>query len=74
MDKDTEEIVRLSHEISALGAGHRNHIVLQATINVCATAIVNACDTRQEAETASEQLAKRLAEAVNAFWSTSHPN
>jgi hypothetical protein len=74
MDPETEEIIELSDKLSAVGAGHKNHIVLQATLNVCATAIVNACDSREEAERAASQLAVRLAEAVRDYWSTAHPD
>ena len=36
MDEETEEVIGLSNRTSALGQGHKNHIVLQATVNVCA--------------------------------------
>ena len=74
MDPETEEIIELSDRLSRLSAGHKNHIVLQATLNLCATSIVNACDTREEAEKAASQLAERLTEAVSDYWSAGHPN
>jgi hypothetical protein len=74
MDPETEEIIELSDKLSQAGAGYKNHIVLQATLNLCATAIVNACDTREEAEKAASELAERLTEAVSSYWSSAHPN
>jgi hypothetical protein len=73
MDAETEEIITLSDKISAACAGHKNRIALQATLNVCATAIVNACDTLLEAEKTTDELAERLSEAVRG-WSAAHPN
>ena len=64
MDTDTQEIIALSEKISRLCEDYKNFIALNATINVCATAIVNASDTREEAEEAADQLAHMLSEAV----------
>jgi hypothetical protein len=41
---------------------------------ICATAIVNACDTLQEAEKAADELAVRLTESVRSYWTAGHPH
>ena len=43
MDEETEQIVELSDKLSEVSTGYKNNIVLHATLNVCATSIVNAC-------------------------------
>jgi len=74
LNQEQEEVVALSNELSAVAAGHRNDIVFRATINLLATAIVNACDMLSEAETASEQTGEAIASAVRNYWRTSHPH
>ena len=74
MNTDTQEIIALSEKISRLCEDYKNFIALNATINVWATAIVNASDTREEAEEAADQLARMLSEAVVRYWSAGHSN
>jgi hypothetical protein len=74
MDKESEEVIALSDKISVLSAGYKNSVVMQATLNVCATAIVNGCNTREEADRASDAFAVRLAGAVRSYWTADHPH
>jgi hypothetical protein len=53
--------------------GYKNHIAMQATMNVLAWSIVNSCDTREKAETASKHAAAAIARAVLAYWSADRP-
>jgi hypothetical protein len=43
---DTEDIMELSEKMSAISAGYKNGVVLQAALNVCAMVIVNTYDNR----------------------------
>ena len=74
MDIDTKEVIALSEKIAKLCEDYKNFIALNATINVCATAIVNASDTREEAEAAADKLAHMLTEAAKRYWSAGHYN
>jgi hypothetical protein len=57
---DTEDIMELSEKMSAISAGYKNGVVLQAALNVCAMVIVNTYDNREEVDRAAGQLAVRL--------------
>jgi hypothetical protein len=74
MDTDTKEIIALSEKISRLCEDYKNFVALNATINVCAMAIVNASDTREKADKAADQLARMLSQAVGRYWSAGHSN
>jgi hypothetical protein len=74
LDQEQEAIVALCNELSADSAGYQNHIVFRATLNVLATAIVNACDTLPEAEIATDETSAALATAVKRYWQVAHPN
>jgi hypothetical protein len=71
---DNEDIIELSERMSALSAGYKNDVFLQAALNICATVIVNAYDTREEVDRAAGQLAVRLAETVQRYWEAEHPH
>jgi hypothetical protein len=71
---DTENIVELSEKMSAIAAGYKSDVVLQAALNVCATVILHAYDTREEVDRAAGQLAVRLAETVQGYWEAEHPH
>jgi hypothetical protein len=61
---DTEDIMELSEKMSAISAGYKNGVVLQAALNVCAMVIVNTYDNREEVDRAAGQLAVRLCSTV----------
>jgi hypothetical protein len=69
---DTEDIIELLDKMSALSTGYKNDVVMQAALNICATLIVNAYDTREEVDRAAGQLAVRLAETVQGYWEAGH--
>jgi hypothetical protein len=71
---DHEELVALTDKMSALGAGYKDHVFLQATLSVLTMVVVDACDTLDEAEATVGELAKGLVEAIRNCWAADHPH
>lgn len=51
-------------ELSTVCRGYKNRVVQQATLNVCAAALVNVSSTLPRAEETANELSLRLKEAM----------
>jgi hypothetical protein len=71
---ETKQGIELSQKISALCVGHTSKLAAQALLNVCATVIVNSCNTLEEVEDAVGEVSEKLTQAVHAYWLAAHPN
>ena len=74
LDQDQEEIVALCDRLSAACEGYKNQAVFQATLNMLATSIVNACDSREEVTRAARKTGDALTRALRSYWFAARPH